>query len=488
MPFTSLLGLESSTQTRSSRDALYLKVRELIVQGKLPSGTKLPSTRRLATELGMSRSTVVDVFDQLKMEGYLEASQGAATRVSSVASEHFKHARHASLDEPPHPSTEHLNLDRWHNSDPPTAISLTAFRPGLPDISLFPKEEWNACLTRAIKRRVNYDLSYCGYTGHTPLKAQIIEHVSHARYVTAEPEQVIIVPSSQAAFDVIAKLALVHGDCVWAEDPGYPGFINLVQAYDGAIERAPVDQFGANFDNLPGQPKLIYVSPSHQYPTGAMLSLERRLNLLELSREHGALIVEDDYDSDFQFDGAPIASLQGLDKGRNVIYVGTFSKTLAPGLRTAYLIAPKHLTQAAESIAALSGHSVPVHVQVALADFLELGLFRKHIKKMTAEYSQRMDLLYSLLQPALKEVFHLIPPKGGLQYALISKSPIDDKALSRYLFGHGFHTAPISDLTKQSSTTGLLLGIGLVTGQEINRMAPQMCMAILGWLETVRKP
>lgn len=469
------------------RTQLYRQLRDAVTEGRVASGAALPSTRELAQVLGVSRSTLVEALDQLRIEGYLETRQGSATRIAALNPAHLSPSRrgargssqaasrHAVAKEPP------VQLDHWVQDDPPTPVTVRAFRPGLPDIRAFPAREWSTHLARRARQPASHDLSYVGHTGVASLREQIVRHVGESRHVVARPEQVIVLPSAQAAFDLAIRCSLRAGDPAWVEDPCYPGIRTLLRAHGAQIIPVPVDAQGMRPAELRSKPRLIYLTPSHQYPTGTMLSLPRRLELLDIACRHGAAIIEDDYDSEFQIDGQPIASLQGLDRSGCVHYVGTFSKSLAPGLRVAYLIVPPRHVELAETIASASGTGVAIHVQLAMADFMADGALRRHIHRMRVEYGERLALLHRTL--AGSGFARVLPgsPSGGLQLCMALPPGASDRQVATQLSRQGLHALPLSTLCHDQEwmgRPGLLLGIGLVPLREVEARARALCSAI----------
>ncbi len=477
------IRLDRSTGTL--REQLYLQLREAVLAGRLLPNTPLPSTRELAAVLGLARSTVVEALDQLKAEGYLETRQGAATRVAAlerkmlgVGSQGLR-ARSTARDATP---TTHgtaaaqEHRPQWRNDDPPSPVTLRAFRPGLPDIRAFPSREWAAHLARRARHPGSHDLSYAGYAGVPALREQILHHVRLARHVQARPEQVIVLPSAQAAFDLVAQMVLEPGQTAWTEDPGYPGISAVLRAHKARVVPTPVDEQGLQAGQTGPRPRLVYVTPSHQYPTGVTMSLPRRLALLALARSADAAIIEDDYDSEFQYQGQPTASLQGLDRHGCVHYVGTFSKSLAPGLHVAYLIVPERFVELAHAVATVRGLTVPIHVQLALADFLEAGALRRHIRQMNAEYGERMTILADRLRT--ERLFTVPARPNGLQLCVGWAGGPADAAAVAALRTAGIAASAISPLCSQVQHNGLLLGIGLVQRHEIEAASQLMCAVL----------
>lgn len=468
------------------RTQLYRQLRDAVTEARVAPGTAVPSSRELAVVLGVSRSTLVEALDQLRVEGYLETRQGAASRIASLNPAHlFQASRHSvhkqSGSDPALAPDPRMQEERWHQDDPPSPVTLRAFRPGLPDIRAFPAREWATHMARRVRQPASHDLSYIGSTGVQSLREEIVHHVAETRHVVARPEQVIVLPSAQAAFDVTIRCCLRAGDTAWVEDPGYPGIRTLLRAHGARVVPVAVDGDGMRPTQERSKPKLIYLTPSHQYPTGAMLSLQRRLELLDRARGSGAVIVEDDFDSEFQIQGAPIASLQGLDRAGCVYYVGTFSKSLAPGLRVAYLIVPQRFVGLAETISSSTGMGVSVHVQLAMADFMAYGGFRRHIHRMGGEYAAKLGLLYrTLVESGVDRIFPA-KPSGGLQMCAALRDRVSDVAVASYLRSKSLHAQPLSTLChgeEWRGRQGLVLGIGLVAREEVEPSARALCAAL----------
>jgi GntR family transcriptional regulator / MocR family aminotransferase len=467
--------LKLDRDSATLRVQIYRQLREAVMAGRLASGTALPSTRSLAIALGIARSTVVEALDQLRAEGYLEMHQGAATRVAALEARWLDNAvQRAAAQAEAAP----VALPQWTNDDPARPRGLRAFRVGLPDIAAFPSREWASHVARRARHPASHDLSYASYCGVDSLRAEILRHAGQARHVQARAEQVIVLPSARAAFDIVARLSLGPGDNAWIEDPGYYGIRALLQAHRARIVPVPVDAEGMAPGAVRARPKLIYVTPSHQSPTGVTMSLRRRLELLETARRAGANIVEDDYDSEFRYRDLPIASLQGLDRHGSVHYVGTFSKPLAPGLHVAYLIVPPRFVELATTIATITGAAVPVHMQLALADFMADGGLRRHIRAMLPRYEQRITRLASVLSAEGAPWLNVPQPQGGLQLCVGLDERIDDVALAAALLTAGIVATPVSQLCIAARLNGLHLGIGAVRDDEVEPAARELCAVL----------
>jgi GntR family transcriptional regulator/MocR family aminotransferase len=452
---------------RSSGDLegqVYRLMRDRVLRGQMPAGQRVPSTRVMAVSLGVARSTVVNAYDRLKAEGYLHSTSGAATRVAA-----FPTAPLSGQAVPPPPNLPRVTEFKKGG----------LFEPGVPDVSTFPHAAWARCLgARGRSLRV-HDLGYSDHGGVRELREAILDHIAATRGVVARPEQIVIVPSTGAAIGLLASVLLQPGhpgDVVWMEDPGYASAQAILRMAGASLVPVPCDAEGIDIAQGTGpSPRLIYVTPSHQYPTGVTMSLPRRLALLEFARANGAIVLEDDYDSEFQYASRPIAALQGIDHGEVVAYIGTFSKTLAPGLRVAYAVIPQRLLAATEAVQRLRGAVVPVHIQAALADFMREGRFRAHLRHMNAIYAERMAATVSALDRRCGNRLKIGAGGGGLQLASWFRDiGTDDLAAARTINSNGFAVRPISALYLGPSWPGLLLGIARMEAQAADAAAAKI--------------
>lgn len=444
---------------------IYRGVRDIILAGRLASGQKLPATRPLARTIGVARSTVVLAFERLRAEGYIGAVQGSGTSVSALLPTPARPEDQPRLVPPD--STVAAKLARREEQG--------AFFSGIPDLAAFPTAAWARCLGVRARALRLHDLGYGAPEGLMALRAAILAHVAETRGVIAAPEQVIIVPSTSVAMDLIARLTLRSGDTAWIEEPCYPAAVAALRNTGAVLVSVPCDAEGINPDIPRGSaPRLIYVTPSHQYPTGVTMSLPRRLALLETAARTGAVILEDDYDSEFQYGGRPIAALQGIDRGNSVAYLGTFSKTLAPGICVAYAILPHWLL---ERQAATPWHRglVPIHVQAALADFIRDGNFRAHIRRMNSVYRERMDGALAALSRYCNDALIIPEQRGGLQLASYFRDARrDDTVAATMLRQHGVSVKPLSQFYREAPQSGLLFGISLTKPAESEAAAARM--------------
>ena len=447
---------------RRSRVSLYHQIyeglRSAILDGRLESGVRLPSTRAAAAELGVARNTMVAVFEQLVAEGFLRSRVGDGTRVADIEPELlFRPARRISRQ-------SGSALEPGTGSTAPSALSARgraivgvgrggsgppqgAFQPGLPDLQAFPHRTWARILARHARTPERERLGYGDAAGDPRLRSAVAAYVTATRGVTCPPERVVVTAGAQAALDLCARLLLDPGDSAWIEEPGYAGARAALLGAGACLEPVPVDADGldvaAGEARCPGA-RLAYITPSCQFPLGATLSLERRLLLLDWAERTGAFVIEDDYDSEYRYRGRPIAAVQGVDANGRVTYVGTFSKTMFPALRVGYLIAPEGLEAAFAHAVRNTGQTVPQPVQGALAEFIETGHYGRHVHRMRALYSKRQALLFALVREHLPRVLELVPCEAGMQVAGWFAGNLDDRAVAAAGARAGLALAPLS--------------------------------------------
>ena len=437
-----LIFFDTIVVDENSRRPLYAQVystiRHAILGGKLRPGTKLPSTRALAHELGVGRNTVITAFEQLKAEGFVETATGSGTHVAVLRDIAPAQKRGSVIALSKKPGAVR-HLSRRGNRISAVARQLPTyenptFAPGLPAIERFPQHQWARILGRCARHAAARDFDYSHMAGIPELRRAIVEHLGAARGVQADPRQVIVLSSAQAALDLAARLTLDVGDVAWIEDPGYLGARGAFVAAGAKLLPISVDAEGldveAAISRKSAPPKLIYVTPSHQCPTGVTLSLVRRLGLIEFARQTGAWIIEDDYDSEFRYRGNPISSLQGLDREGCVMYMGTFSKTMLPGIRVGYLVVPESLIHAFEVAVCHTGQAVSKVLQRALAEFLEEGHFAEHTRQMRRLYAERQFILISEINRQLSRWLTVQSSDTGIQLVTYFDSTVDDREVS----------------------------------------------------------
>jgi GntR family transcriptional regulator/MocR family aminotransferase len=379
---------------RSLRERICITIREAVRRGHLRHGDRLPSTRVLASDLRVSRITAEAAYAQLEAEGYVRRRVGDGTFVRVEG----------GLSAGDTASAPQIRLRRaaWSRRgkaivrggacvDPTSAAAFTA---GFPDLTEFPLGVWKQLTARWLRADPVTTLAYGDPRGEHPLRSAIATYLAQSRGVRCSADQVIVLTSSQQAIQLATTMLTEAGDTVWIEDPGYRGAQTALRAAGARLRPVPVDGDGLT-ERPPAQaaPRLIYATPSHQYPTGVTLSLPRRLALVAYARLHGTYIIEDDYDSEFQYDARPVPSMQGLDSAGQVLYVGTFSKVLFPSLRLAYLVLPPALVDGFVTARTIGdGHPARL-AQLVTADFIEQGHFAAHLRRMRRLYRHRRDVL-----------------------------------------------------------------------------------------------
>lgn len=479
-----LLSLEREGETPLYQQ-LYAGIRQAILERQLAPAARLPSSRDLAELLGVSRNTVVNAYEQLLAEGYLEARVGAGTYVSPRLPEAFLHTR----NRPALPAKVSGNrplseLGRaFARNAPQGRKQYPVFPQGVPDTSHFPFADWARLVSRHYRRApyrlVNYGQEPAGYR---PLREAVAEHLRAARAVRCEPEQIVIVGGSQQALYLTGQIVLERGERVWFENPGYPGARNALRVTGATLVPVPVDEEGLDVRAGEAQApaaRLAYVTPSHQFPLGWTMSLPRRFRLLQWAEENDAWILEDDYDSEYRYGGPPLASLQGLDRGGRVIYAGTFSKVLFPGLRLGYVVAPPDLVDAfivARSLVNLSAPGVP---QAVLADFIEEGHFSRHIRRMRSRYKERRDALVAAVEAELGGLLELGPLDAGLHVSAWLPAGSDAEAIAGAALAREVMVTPLSRLALAPlEREGLVLGFAAATPREIREGVRRLARVI----------
>ena len=368
---------------------VYLRIRELILDGTLPRGARLPSTRALAADLGLSRNTVLIAVEQLACEEYVVSRVGDGTYVAAAIPEDRESPRWPEAAEQSRAAEPSCRLSLRGERIAATPIGrdsdeVRPFAVGLPALDEFPWSIWHRLWMRRSRDLERTHLCYGDPAGYRPLREAIAAYLTAGRGVRCVADQVIVVSSSQQALDMASRVLIDPGDRAWLEEPGYLGARGALVAAGADIVPVPVDESGLQVEighERGPDARLISVSPSHQYPLGVTMSLARRLELLDWAAEHGAWILEDDYDSEFRFRGAPLAALQGLDRADRVIYIGTFTKVVFPSLRLAYVVAPRGLVPALVAARSFVDRHSPTLPQVVLADFMTGGHFTAHIRQ-----------------------------------------------------------------------------------------------------------
>ena len=446
---------------------IYRQLLDAILDGRLRSGERLPPTRELARRLDVSRNTVAVAYERLAAEGVLSGRIGAGTYVSAepVRSADARHAP-AGTGVQPRPVWKLLPA-----AATPTRPSTAAydFRVGSPDARLFPFTTWRRLIARELRPgRLKWE-TYGDPGGHAGLRDAIARHVGVSRTVRADADDVIVTQGAQQAFDLIGRVLIGPGTCVAVEDPGYPPARQLFLSLGARVVSVPVDDEGLVVSAIPRTAQLIYVTPSHQFPLGTPMSLQRRTALLEWAERRGAVVIEDDYDSEFRFEGRPLDPLQRLDRTGRVIYVGSFSKVMLPTLRVGFLIAPASLQPALRSAKRLSDWHGELPTQAALARFIDQGLLARHIRKVAREYATRHAQIVEAIQNGFDGRLRPVPSVAGLHVTgeVVSGVSLDVEQVVRRAEALGVIVRTLADFSAHSSRTGLVIGYGTIATDKI---------------------
>ncbi|WP_041840758.1 PLP-dependent aminotransferase family protein [Actinoplanes friuliensis] len=429
---------------------VYRALRAAIVDGRLPVGHRLPATRVLAADLGVARNSVATAYERLVAEGYLVSRVGAGTYVAPVRD--APAPRRVAAD-PLRPRAG------WTFTPQPTSGDTPAprydFRSGVPDARLFPFDSWRRLVTAELRLRANNPGAYATPAGHPALRAAIARYVGYSRSVRASEDDVLVTNGTQHALDLIGRVLLRPGDVVAVEEPGYPPARRLFESLGARVVGVPVDEHGLVVDDLPGTARVVYATPSHQFPLGRAMSLGRRHALLDWARRRQVAIVEDDYDSEFRFSARPLEPLHSLDTAGRVLYVGTFSKSMVPGVRTGFVLAPAGLREALIAARQLGDGYGQVAVQAALARFIDEGQLARHVRRAGKEYAERHARIVAAL--SAHDRLQVIPSAAGLHVtALGANSAAVVAAAAR-------RGVELDDLGAYGSdSTGFVFGFGAI--------------------------
>ena len=463
---------------------LYEQLRMAILEGRLKANDRLPSSRELMKRLDVSRTTIVTALEMLIAEGYLATRHGRGTFVASEvpeATELPKLEGDAPTGGEADASIPFSQFGQrasdgvefgWHASRPQPLC------PGEPALDQFPIDAWSRIMRRAWKSVTPDEISYGNPAGHDSLREQIAEYLRVHRGVRCETEQVMIVNGTQQAIDVVARLVLNRGDKVLFENPGYFSARRTFENYGAQVTAIPVDELGANLRALPKRKqraKLVYVTPSHQFPLGVTMSIERRLELIEWANTNHGLILEDDYDSEYRYGQRPLPCMQGIRHNARTIYVGSLSKVVCPGLGIGYAIVPTNMTTAFENALRLVSRPPSRIDQIGLSHFIRSGDFVRHLRRMRKIHGQRRECLVEAWEKRLSQSIPLFGNSAGLHCAAIFKNQqlcdrefVNELAqkgiIARALSAYFCRETPNSELTR-----GLVLGFASSTPHEIRR-------------------
>lgn len=459
-------------------DQLAGELRRLIETGYLPPGARLPPTRRAAESLGVSRNVVVLAYEQLQLEGYLTARVGSGTWVPESLPAHMlsPDRRRGEKTKPGDGRPVRLS-DRGRRMAEAAPEGLLhggrpgLFRPGAVAAELFPARTWARLSGRVWRRDGPSLVPYGSPLGYRPLREQLADHLARHRAVRCDADQIVITTGAQHALNLLVQLLLDPGDQVAVENPGYLG-IHAALRFGGLDPLpVPVDADGLDVSGLEGEAttaRMLYTAPSHQYPLGVTLPLERRLRIIEWASSEDAWIIEDDYDSEFRYESRPLPALQGLDRKGRVLYVGTFSKVLAPSLRIGFVVLPTALVDSFGSSMASQVYHPSMPLQATLAEFMAEGHMERHIGRLRGHYAVRWSALKNALDARLASRLEVLPGAAGLHLTVILEPDVDDREVARLARERGLEAPPLSQFHLGApERPGLLLGFG---GSEPKRL------------------
>jgi GntR family transcriptional regulator / MocR family aminotransferase len=455
---------------------LYDWFRSAIINGRLRPGQKVPSTRQLASELKVSRITILSAFQQLHAEGYLEGSVGSGTYVAKSIPDHavkltLGDALRRLPSDSQHGPRRVSKLGTKFLSAPVIPRGFRAFQVGLPALDRFPRTIWSRLLIRHSRQTRKELMAYGNPMGRSACREAVAEYLSVVRGVRCQPGQIMIVTGSQQALDIAARVLLDPGDPVWLEEPAYPGAVRAFVAAGARPVPVRVDREGLDVNRgikrCPDA-RVAVVTPSHQFPLGMTMSATRRVLLLNWATRNGSWIVEDDYDNEFRFGVRSIASLQGLDKDERVIYVGTFSKVLFPSLRIGYLIIPDDLIPAFSRVRETSDIFPPPLHQEVLTDFIREGHLERHIRRMRMLYMERHDTLVAEIRKRLGPRFEVVTGNAGTYLVMLLPAVCRDTVVAEKAGQSDISTVPLSICYQEEPRKqGLILGYAGVNRRQI---------------------
>jgi GntR family transcriptional regulator / MocR family aminotransferase len=455
--------------------SLYGQLRSAISDGRLAAGVRLPPTRTLSVSLGVSRNTVIAAYEMLRSEGYLSALAGAGTRVASAlpsSSRGSATVRQVDLSA----IANRRFQPAWRGQRAAFVAGQTSpprldFRIGVPDQSYLPFDVWNRLSSRVVRQLAKLSIGYSNAEGSSLLRAAIAGHVSATRAVACEAQDVLVTSGAQQAFDLLARVLVTPGQTVVAvENPGYPPLRDAFAAYGAKVVPIPVDNEGIVVDRLPANTRVICVTPSHQFPTGVVMSARRRVALLAFATAHEACIVEDDYDSEFRFGGRPLDALQTLDRAGQVFYIGTFSKSLFPALRIGFIVMPPWARQTLAEVKRLADWYTPIHAQETLAAFIAEGHFGRHARKMQRVYAQRREVLLEALQDYCGDTLVPMVSSAGLHLSVRLSAPRKIEPLLERATQLGLGLESLQRYSLDNSVeAGFALGYSSIEAQNIRK-------------------
>jgi GntR family transcriptional regulator / MocR family aminotransferase len=466
---------ELSLGDRESASSLHAwlcgEIRKAVLEGRLTSGERLPASRDLASQYGISRGTVVAAYEQLQAEGYLISRVGDGTRVQV----HLPPA-------PPAPPRAPVRMRSAAMAGLPHPRPAMPFRVHEPDLDTFPVALWARLAARRLRTAGSALLAGGGVIGYPPLREAIAAYLANSRGVRCDPDQVVVASGVQQALDLLARFLFQPGDRVLVEDPGYFGAVLAFRNCGLRVVPGELDARGQRVPSAAAAVKGAYVTPGHQFPLGMTMPLDRRLELLEWARLRDAWILEDDYDSEYRFEGKPVAALQGLDRAGRVIFLGTFNKLLFPALRIGYFVLPHSLVDRFRAFRYATDLQCSALDQAVLCDFIVEGHLSRHLRRTRDLYGSRLDSLFAASRRHLKGLFDLSPVRAGLSTSAILRSDhginsaqAEAAAAARGVESLGLHRFKIGN---SGGPEGLLLGFAAFPEKRIESAVRELAAAI----------
>jgi len=447
---------------------LYLGLRAAILSGAFPPASRLPSTRALAEQQGISRTIVVLAYEQLLAEGFVMGRPGSGTYVSRGLSRMHTDSKRATP----------LRLARFGTRAAAAGARVRIRgQAALPfdfayasEVATFPFALWNRTLLRCARRAPVSELDYGLASGNGALRVAISLHLRRSRAVDCDPNRIIIVNGSQQALDLITRVLIERGDAVAIENPAYQGTAEVLRAAGARLCPVPVDRHGIDPARLPASARAVFVTPSHQFPTGATLALDRRVALLDWARRRNAVVIEDDYDGEFRYEGQPLESLQGLDQDSRVVYVGTFSRTVFSSLRIGYLVAPTSLVPALTAAKWLCDRHTSSLEQQTLAEFMAGGAYGRHLRRVRRRNSARRRALLQAIERYLSTRVELTGDAAGAHVVLWPRGKINERNLIERARSLGVGIYGLSPYyIGRAPRAGFMLGYSRLTEQQIEQ-------------------
>ncbi len=455
----------NKNQGKTIHNQLYEQLKKGIYEGMLRPGDRMPSSREMSAELKISRNTVLQVFEQLMMEGFFDSKSGSGTFISKNVDK-FSYSKSRStlpVQKPGHSAARPYGLNNAFKGHISAFEARVPFQQSVPLIPEFPFATWARISASVHKKMHSMHLGYDDAQGYLPLRKALCDHLRISRSINCEPENMLIINSTRQALHLTAEILLSKGDQCWMEDPGYPGATSAIRRFGGQICPVPIINDGMDLDfaihHYP-QAKLVYVTPSHQFPMGNTMALSERVKLLNRAAANQMWIIEDDYDSEFRYNSRPIPALQGMDTNGNVIYIGNLSKVLLPALRLGYMVFPSNAMARQFSVgkSVIDGQS-NIITQAIVSEFISQGHFSRHIRQMRLLYKKAQDDLVSLISLHLKNRLIPVPVEAGMHFVAWLPATVNARAIANEALKEGLIISPLSNYSiKFEHPNGVILG------------------------------